>query len=49
MKYFQKTCKKVSVSADGFGHPQALRWPEEIGTLGANTHLKKMQLHRQHD
>ena len=30
-----------AVSADGLGHPHALRWPEGIGTLGANTHLKK--------
>ena len=38
-----------AVSADGLGHPHAPHWPEGIGTLGANTHLKKMQLHRQHD
>ena len=30
-----------AVSADGLGHPHAPRWPEGIGTLGANTHLKK--------
>ena len=25
-----------AVSADGLGHPHVLRWPEGIGTLGAN-------------
>ena len=38
-----------AVSADGLGHPHAPRWPEGIGTLGANTQLKNMQLHRHYD
>ena len=36
-----------AISADGLGHPHVLRWPEGIDTLGVNTHVKKMQLHRQ--
>ena len=43
-KYFlwNKVLYSVSaVSADGLGHPHAPRWPEGIGILGANTHLKK--------
>ena len=55
MDNFQKTCKKLvlylvsAVSADGLGHPHVLRWPEGIDTLWINTHVKKMQLHRQND
>ena len=53
MDNFQKTFKKLvlylvsAVSADGLIHSHVLRWPEGIDTLGVNTHVKKMQLHRQ--
>ena len=55
MDNFQKTYKKLvlylvsAVSADGLGHSHVLRWSEGIDTLGVNTHVKKMQLHRQND
>ena len=55
MDNFQKMYKKLvpylvsAVSADGLGHSHVLRWSDGIDTWVVNTHVKKMQLHKQND